>query len=166
MKKSYVLALALTGLAAFAYHDAFAQVGLGGGVVGTLGANGSASRFGGIGSGISTGATLRGEDLRQTGQLSAEARTPRASGNATIDTNSTVKPGGVTPGTNEGIKAGGGASANLPVVKGSAWGSAQADVQATTPDVKDTVRDTAHKAESRRDKIEQRGDKTVDKVLQ
>ncbi|HYL90250.1 MAG TPA: hypothetical protein VEU32_15970 [Burkholderiales bacterium] len=162
MKKSYVLALALTGFAAFAYHDAFAQVGLGGGVVGTLGANGSASRFGGIGSGISSGATLRGEDLRQTGQLSAEARTPRASGNATIDTNSTVKPSGL--GT--GINAGGGASANVPVVSGSAWGTAQADVQAATPDVKDTVRDTAHKAESRRDKIEQRGDKSVDKVLQ
>ena len=162
MKKSYVLALSLSCLAAFAYHEASAQVGLGGGVVGTLGANGSASRFGGIGSGISTGATLRGEDLRQTGQLSTEARTPRASGNATIDTNSTVKPSGV----NTGVKAGGGASASTPIVSGAAWGSAQPEVAASTPDVKDTARNTAHKAEGTRDKIEERSDKKVDKTLQ
>ena len=171
MKKSYVLALALSGLAAFAYHEASAQVGLGGGVVGTLGANGSASRFGGMGSGISTGATMRGDDLRQTGQLSTEARTPHTSTNAggAVDTNTTVKPSGVSTGS----KAGGGASVATPMVSGSAWGSAQPEVAANTPDAKQTVNETkgiarnkVDKAESLRDKIEDRGDKTVDKKLQ
>lgn len=170
MKKSYVLALTLSCAAVLVHHEVNAQVGLGGGVVGTLGANGSASRFGGIGSGISTGATLRGTDLRQTGQLSAETRTPATSGNAagSADTNTTVKPSGVSTDT----KAGGGASAAVPMVSGSAWGSAQADVQATTPDAKDTVRDTkaaarntADKVEQKRDKLEERGDKAVDKTL-
>ena len=174
MKKSYVFALGLSCLAVLAYHEASAQVGLGGGVVGTLGANGSASRLGGIGSGISTGTTLRGEDLRQTGQISAETRgqaLPSTTGNATggVKTDTTVKPGGV----NTDVKAGGGASASAPVVSGSAWGSADAGVSATTPDAKETVRDTkaaarnkANKVEQKRDKIEERGDKTVDKALQ
>src|SRR5258708_727513 len=64
-----VIALALCCFASGAY----AQVG--GGVVGSLGANGAVSRFGGLGTGITSGATMRGEDLRQTGQLSAETRT-------------------------------------------------------------------------------------------
>ena len=115
-----IIALALACFAS----GAFAQVGLGGGVVGTLGANGSASRFGGIGSGISTGTTMRGEDLRQTGQLSAETR-----GQA------------------------------LPPASGDAAGSANTDT--TTPDVRG-----AGKAESARDKIEDKGDKTVDKAPQ
>lgn len=179
MKKSYVFALGLSCLAVLAYHEASAQVGLGGGVVGTLGANGSASRFGGVGSGISTGTTLRGEDLRQTGQLSADTRgqtqLPATSGNATggVNTDTTVKPSGV----NTDVKAGGGASASAPVVSGSAWGSAEssttAGASATTPDAKETVRDTkaaarnkADKLEQKRDKIEERGDKAVDKALQ
>src|SRR5438874_3750746 len=150
--------------------SAFAQVGLGGGVVGTLGANGAASRVGGIGSGISTGATLRGDELRQTGQLSAETRTVGANtattGNAAggIDTN--VKPSGVST----DVKAGGGATASTPVVSGSSWGGAEANAEVTTPDVKDTVRDTKSTArqkvdglEERRDKIESRTDKKVDK---
>src|SRR5690242_6543448 len=165
-----IIALALACFAS----GAFAQVGLGGGVVGTLGANGSASRFGGIGSGISTGTTMRGEELRQTGQLSAETRgqanIPATSGNAAggIKNDTTIKPSGV----NTDVKAGGGASASAPV-SGSAWGSADANAGVTTPDAKETVRDTkaaarqkADKAESSRDKIEQRGDKTVDKALQ
>ncbi len=171
MKKSYVLALGLSCFAVFAYHEAMAQVGLGGGVVGSLGANGSASRFGGIGSGISTGATLRGDELRQTGQLSTETRAPATNANASgsADTNATVKPSGVSTGAN----ASGGASASAPIVSGSAWGSAEANAQAATPDVKDTVRDTkaaarntADKAEQKRDKLEDRGDKAVDKALQ
>lgn len=168
MKKSYVFALGLSCLAVLAHHEASAQVGLGGGVVGTLGANGSASRFGGIGSGISTGTTLRGADLRTTGQLSGETRgqaqLPATSGNATggVNTDATVKPSGVST----GVKAGGGASASAPVVSGSAWGSADAGVQATTPDVKDTVRNKVDKVENKRDKLEERGDKTVDKILQ
>src|SRR6478752_4612791 len=105
-----IIALALACFAS----GAIAQVGLGGGVVGTLGANGSASRFGGLGSGITTGATMRGEDLRQTGQLSAETRTvgtnAATTGNAAggIDTN--VKPSGVST----DAKAGGGATASAP----------------------------------------------------
>lgn len=92
-----ILALALACFAAGAASIATAQVGLGGGVVGTLGANGSASRFGGIGSGISTGTTMRGEELRQTGQLSAETRgqaLPPTTGNAGgADTRETVRDG-------------------------------------------------------------------------
>lgn len=89
-----ILALALACFAAGAASIAMAQVGLGGGVVGTLGANGSASRFGGIGSGISTGTTMRGEELRQTGQLSAETRgqaLPPTTGNAGGAANTDVK---------------------------------------------------------------------------
>jgi len=171
-----VIAVALCCFAS----GAFAQVGLGGGVVGTLGANGSASRFGGIGSGISSGATLRGEELRQTGQLSGqvstEARTfgnAATTGNAAGGIDTTVKPSGV----NTDVKAGGGATASAPastpLVNGSAWGSAEAGAQVTAPDVKDTVRDTKSTArqkvdglEERRDKIESRGDKKVDKTLQ
>jgi len=162
-----IIALALACFAAGAASIATAQVGLGGGVVGTLGANGSASRFGGIGSGISTGSTMRGEELRQTGQLSTETRgqtrIPEASGNAAggINTDSTVKPSGV----NSDVKAGGGASASAPV-SGSAWGSADVGVSTTTPDAKETARHKIDKAESRRDKIEDKGDKTVDKALQ
>ena len=168
MNKSFAIAFALC-----CSTSALAQVGLGGGVVGTLGANGSASRFGGIGSGITTGSTLRGEELRQTGQLSAETRTAGTNvpttGNAAggIDTN--VKPSGV----NTDVKAGGGATASAPIVNGSAWGSAEAGAQVATPDVKDTVHDTKSTArqkvdglEERRDKIESRGDKKVDKALQ
>lgn len=80
-----IIALALACFAAGAASTATAQVGLGGGVVGTLGSNGTASRFGGIGSGISTGTTMRGEELRQTGQLSTETRgqaLPPTTGNA------------------------------------------------------------------------------------
>ena len=170
-----IITLALACFAAGAASIATAQVGLGGGVVGTLGANGSASRIGGIGSGISTGTTMRGAELRQAGQLSAETRgqtnVPATTGNAAggINTDTTVKPGGV----NTDVKAGGGATAAAPVVSGSAWGSADAGVDATTPDAKETVRDTkaaarqkADKLESRRDKIEDKGDKTVDKALQ
>ena len=153
-----VIALALCCFAS----SAFAQVG--GGVVGSLGANGAVSRFGGLGTGITSGATMRGEDLRQTGQLSAETRGNAAGG---IDTN--VKPGGVSTGVN----AGGGASASTPIVNGTASGSADASAQATTPDVKDTVRDTKSTArqkidrvEESRDKLENRGDKKVDKALQ
>jgi len=172
-----VIALALCCFAS----GAFAQVGLGGGVVGTLGANGAASRFGGLGSGISTGATMRGEDLRQTGQLSgqasAETRTVGAntatSGNAAGGIDTSVKPSGVST----DVKAGGGATASAPILNGSSWGSAEvntaANAQATTPDVKDTVRDTKSTArqkvdglEERRDTIESRGDKKVDKALQ
>ena len=171
-----ILALALACFAA----GATAQVGLGGGVVGTLGANGSASRFGGVGSGISTGTTLRGEELRQTGQLGAETRgqaLPPTTGNAggAANTDTTVKPSGVKTDT----KAGGGASASAPasastpMVNGSAWGSAEAGANATTPNAKETVRDTkaaarqkADKVEQKRDQIEDRGDKTVDKALQ
>ena len=156
-----ILALALACFAAGAASTATAQVGLGGGVVGTLGANGSASRFGGIGSGISTGTTLRGEELRQTGQLSAETRgqaLPPTSGNAggaaNIDT--TIKPGGA----NADVKAGGGASASTPMVNGSAWGSASA------PDTKETMRDTKAAARHKADKIEDHGDKAADKALQ
>jgi len=169
MKSIIALALACFATAATA------QVGLGGGVVGTLGANGSASRFGGIGSGISTGTTMRGDELRQTGQLSTEtrgqARIPETSGNAAggINTDNTVKPSGV----NTDTKAGGGASVSSGPVSGSAWGSADANAGVTTPDAKETVRDTkaaarhnVDKAESRRDKIEDKGDKTVDKALQ
>ena len=169
-----IIALALACFAAGAAPMATAQVGLGGGVVGTLGANGSASRLGGIGSGISTGSTMRGEELRQTGQLSAETRgqanVPATSGNAAggIKNDTTIKPSGV----NTDVKAGGGASASAPI-SGSAWGSGDANAGVTTPDAKETVRDTkaaarqkADKAESSRDKIEQRGDKTVDKALQ
>jgi len=165
-----IIALALACFAS----GAFAQVGLGGGVVGTLGANGSASRFGGIGSGISTGTTMRGDELRQTGQLSAETRgqtrIPETSGNAAggIKNDTTIKPSGV----NTDVKAGGGASASAPI-SGSAWGSGDANAGVTTPDAKETVRDTkaaarhnVDKAESRRDKIEDKGDKTVDKALQ
>lgn len=166
-----VIALALCCFAS----GAFAQVGLGGGVVGTLGANGAASRFGGLGSGIASGATIRGEDLRQTGQLSgqlsAETRTvganTAATGNAAGGIDTSVKPSGVST----DLKAGGGATA--PILNGSSWGSAEANAQVTTPDVKDTVRDTKSTArqkvdglEERRDKIEARGDKKVDKTLQ
>ncbi|HZE59385.1 MAG TPA: hypothetical protein VE085_02410 [Burkholderiales bacterium] len=170
-----VIALALCCFASGAY----AQVG--GGVVGSLGANGAVSRAGGLGTGISTGATLRGEDLRQTGQLSAETRTAGAnsatsaatSGNAAGGIDTTVKPGGVST----DVKAGGGATASAPastpVVNGSSWGSAEANAQVTPPDVKDTVRDTKSTArqkvdglEERRDKLENRTDKKVDKALQ
>jgi len=169
-----IIALALACFAAGAASTATAQVGLGGGVVGTLGANGSASRLGGIGSGISTGTTMRGDELRQTGQLSAETRgqaLPSTTGNAAggINTDTTVKPGGVKG----DVKAGGGASASAPIVSGSAYGGADANAGVTTPDAKETVRDTkaaarhkADKLEDNRDKIEQRGDKTVDKALQ
>jgi hypothetical protein len=167
--KKLLIAAALASLAS----GALAQVGLGGGVVGTLGANGSASRFGGMGSGISTGATLRGADLRQTGQLSmdATAHAPKAatSGNAGGGIDTSVKPEGVKV---DG-KAGGGASAATPIVGGTSWGSAEASAGATTPDVKDTVRQTKSTArqkvdglEERRDQIESRGDKKVDKTLQ
>ena len=132
-----IIALALACFAAGAASTAMGQVGLGGGVVGTLGANGSASRLGGIGSGISTGTTMRGDELRQAGQLSAETRgqaLPSTSGNAAggINTDTTVKPSGVKG----DVKAGGGASASAPVVGGSAWGSAATGVNATTPDAK------------------------------
>ena len=176
MKKSIVIAFGLC-FASAAASIASAQVGLGGGVVGTLGANGSASRIGGIGSGISTGTTMRGEELRQTGQLSGETRgqlqvptTPNAAGsvNTNTNTNTDVKPGEL--GT--GVKAGGGATSSGPV-SGSAWGSADANASAKTPDAKETVRDTkaaarhnVDKVESKRDKIEDRSDKAVDKALQ
>ncbi|MBV9189122.1 MAG: hypothetical protein JOZ85_01465 [Betaproteobacteria bacterium] len=169
-----IIALALACFAVGAASNATAQVGLGGGVVGTLGANGSASRFGGLGSGISTGTTMRGDELRQTGQLSTETRgqtnVPATTGSGTggVNTDTTVKPSGV----NTDVKAGGGASASAPV-SGSAWGSADAGVSANTPDAKETVRDTkaaarqkADNVEQKRDKVEDRGDKTVDKALQ
>ena len=124
-----IIALALACFAS----GALAQVGLGGGVVGTLGANGSASRFGGLGSGISTGTSMRGDELRQTGQLSTETRgqpLPSTTGTAASGLNSdtTVKPSGAST----DVKAGGGASASAPasastpMVSGSAWGSADA----------------------------------------
>ena len=81
MKKSIAIAFALC-----CSTSALAQVGLGGGVVGTLGANGSASRFGGLGSGISTGANMRGEDLRQVGQLSGQVGADTNSATADADT--------------------------------------------------------------------------------
>lgn len=93
-----IIALALACFAAGAASIATAQVGLGGGVVGTLGSNGTASPYGGIGSGISTGTTLRGDELRQTGQLSSETRgqalppTPPANAGGAANTDATAKP--------------------------------------------------------------------------
>jgi len=165
MKKSFVFAFALSCLASSAYAQ------LGGGVVGSLGANGAASRAGSLGSGITTGTTMRGDDLRQTGQLSTETRTPRANtaADAAGAANTTVSPSGAKTDAN----AGGGATASAPIISGSVSGSADANAQATTPDVKDTVRDTKSTArqkvdglEERRDKLEARGDKKVDKTLQ
>ena len=175
MKKSIAIAFALC-----CSTSALAQVGLGGGVVGTLGANGSASRFGGLGSGISTGANMRGEDLRQVGQLSgqvgADTRTvgttagtnAATTGKATGGIDTSVKPSGVKADAN----AGGGASASTPIAGGSSWGGAEAKADVATPDVKDTVRETKSTArqkldglEESRDKLENRTDKKVDKTL-
>ena len=73
MKK--VIVIAACGLACVA-SSAFAQVGLGGGVVGTLGASGAASSIGGLGSGISTGATASkvAPTRRSTGQSTSSKK--------------------------------------------------------------------------------------------
>ena len=73
MTKSFLIACTA---ACFAL-DASAQVGLGGAAVGSLGANGSASAVGSLGSGIRTGTTSRGADLRGTGQIDS-SQTPAA----------------------------------------------------------------------------------------
>ena len=117
MKKSLLIA----AIACFAL-DAYAQVGLGGGAVGALGNNGSASATGGLGAGIRTGATARGAELRDTGQLGVDTRAPgaapstsagtdaSASGNARTETNAT-------------------GSATTPIIGGSRWGGSQPDTK-------------------------------------
>jgi hypothetical protein len=167
MKKSIVIAAC--GLACVA-SSALAQVGLGGGVVGTLGANGAATSIGGLGSGISTGAQMRGADVRTGSQAGTSVKTPAAGGSAStaIDTKA----------NGSGIRAEGagsvGASSATPVLSGNAWGSAQSSAQASGPDVdgtKDKVRDVKNgaknkveKLEDRRDQIEDKGDRTIDKL--
>src|SRR6267378_1066852 len=128
MKKS--LLIAACGVACIA-SSAFAQVGLGGGAVGSLGANGTASSVGGLGSGIRSGATARGADLRDTGQLDGAAQTRDASA-----------------GTSAGIDTrAAGPSANAPIVSGSSWGTAP-DVD-LKDDTKNDVNGNVHGIEER-----------------
>ena len=169
-----IIALALACFAS----GAFAQVGLGGGVVGTLGASGAASSIGGLGSGISTGATSRGaevtrSDVRTNSQTGSTVQTPAAGGSVSTSIDAKANGSGIRADSAGGASASAGTPSSIPLVSGSAWGSAEAGVNATTPDAKETVRDTkaaarqkADKLESRRDKIEDKGDKTVDKALQ
>jgi hypothetical protein len=165
MKK--VIVIAACGLACVA-SSAFAQVGLGGGVVGTLGANGAASSIGGLGSGISTGAQMRGTDVRTGSQTGTIVQTPAASGSTSnaIDTKANGS------GIRADSAAGASASAGTPVLSGSAWGSAQPSAGVSTPDLdgtKDTAKNTAKNSvdglEDRRDRIEGRTDKKVDRTI-
>jgi hypothetical protein len=155
MKKSMVIAAC--GLACVA-SVAFAQVGLGGGVVGTLGANGAASSVGGLGSGISTGASARGADLRSSGQIGTTAQTPAARSSTSNAIDAKANGNGIRADT------GAGGSASTPIVSGSSWGSAQSGAQVSGPDVKNTAKNKVEKLEDRRDQIEERGDKTIDKL--
>src|SRR5439155_24628869 len=97
MKK--VIVIAACSLACVA-SSAFAQVGLGGGVVGTLGASGAASSIGGLGSGISTGATSRGaevtrSDVRTNSQTGSTVQTPAAGGSASTSIDAKAKGSGI-----------------------------------------------------------------------
>jgi len=154
MKKSIVIAACSLACAAV---SAYAQVGLGGGVVGTLGANGAASSAGSLGSGISSSSTLRGESMRSSGQIGAST-----------GADAKVNGSGIRAGTSSAA----GATAKTPVLSGSTWGNAQADVQANTPDLQGTkdrakseVKNTLDGVETRRDRIEQRTDKAADKAV-
>ena len=105
---------------AFIALDASAQVGLGGGAVGALGTNGSASATGGLGAGIRTGATARGADLRDTGQLGVETRAPGAAASTTAGSDANAS-GNARTDTNAS------GSATTPIIDGSRWGGAQPD---------------------------------------
>lgn len=121
MTKSFLIACTA---ACFAL-DASAQVGLGGGAVGSLGANGSASSVGSLGSGIRTGTTSRGADLRGTGQIDS-SQTPAA---AALGIDARATGSGVSADT--AGSASGSASTSTPApatvappVSGSTWGGA------------------------------------------
>src|SRR5438046_1113011 len=126
MKK--VIVIPACGLACVA-SSALAQVGLGGGVVGTLGASGAASSIGGLGSGISTGATARNADVRTGSQAGTSAQTPAASGSTSTGIDAKANGSGIRTDSAGGVSA----SAGTPLVSGSAWGSAQPSVQVSTP---------------------------------
>src|SRR5947207_5620294 len=127
MKK--VIVIAACGLACVA-SSAFAQVGLGGGVVGTLGANGAASSIGGLGSGISTGATARGADTRTGSHAGTSAQTPAAGGSGSTGIDAKANGSGIRADS----AAGASASTSTPILSGTAWGSAQPSAQVNTPD--------------------------------
>lgn len=103
--------------------DAYAQVGLGGGAVGALGTNGAASATGGLGSGIRTGATARGAELRDTGQLGVETRAPGAAASTSAGTDANASGNNVRTETNAT------GSASTPIIGGSSWGGAQTDIK-------------------------------------
>jgi hypothetical protein len=119
MKKSLLIAACSFACIAL---DAYAQVGLGGGAVGALGTNGAASATGGLGSGIRTGATSRGAELRDTGQLGVETRAPGAAASTSAGTDANAS-GNVRTETN----ATGSASTPpvAPPIGGSVWGGGQ-----------------------------------------
>jgi hypothetical protein len=119
MTKAFLIACTL---ACFAL-DASAQVGLGGGAVGSLGTNGSASPVGSLGSGIRTGTTARGADLRGTGQIDS-SQTPAA---ASLGIDARTTGSGVsaeTAGSASGSVSTGTPAPGAPPVSGSTWGGA------------------------------------------
>src|ERR1700741_443674 len=123
MKKQ--LLIAAFGFACIAL-DASAQVGLGGGAVGALGRKGPASATGGLGAGIRSGATARGAELRDTGQLDSTPQ-PRASGNVAAGIDANASGSGVRTETNAGGSAG--TPSVAPPISGSVWGGAQTDTK-------------------------------------
>jgi hypothetical protein len=141
MKKS--LLIAACGVACIA-SSAFAQVGLGGGAVGSLGANGTASSVGGLGSGIRSGATARGADLRDTGQLDGSAQTRDASAGTSAGIDARASGSGIRADT----AGAAGASANAPIVSGSSWGTAP-DLVDLKDDTKNDVKGNVHGREER-----------------
>jgi hypothetical protein len=114
MTKSFLIACTL---ACFAL-DASAQVGFGGGAVGSLGSNGSASSVGGLGSGIRTGTTSRGADLRDTGQIDSSQTPATASLGIDARTNGSA----ISADTAGSVSTGTPAAA--PPISGSTWGGA------------------------------------------
>ena len=121
MTKSFLIACSV---ACFAL-DASAQVGLGGGAVGSLGANGTASSVGSLGSGIRTGTTSRGADLRGTGQIDS-SQTPAAAADVSVGIDARTSGSGIR--TDAAGSASGSASTGTPPVappvSGSTWGGA------------------------------------------
>jgi hypothetical protein len=159
---------------ALAAASAYAQVGAG--VVGSLGANGAVSNLGTtrLGGDIGAAAQMNGADTRAG--ISADARTglrtPRTNVNTAASGASSVDAGASGASIGAGAASGAAAATQTPIVSGAAWGSAQAGVQASGPDVdstkdkaKNLARQDLNRAEEKRDKLENKGDKAADKTV-
>ncbi|HEX9433901.1 MAG TPA: hypothetical protein VF936_14075, partial [Burkholderiales bacterium] len=85
---------------------------------------------------------------------------PATAASGSTSTGTTASGSGVSASNSSGVNA----STQTPIVSGSAWGSASPSVQATTPDLDSTKRDVKNGAKQKVDKIEERTDKTIDKL--